>query len=489
MQNLLSLIIFLPISAVVLMGLFQVSLKVLRVISLATSVLVFLLVSYLGLNFDPLQSMQFVEVLPWIESYGINYFVGVDAISYILLFLVSLFIPMLFVFIWDEDRKGFFYNLLLLQTGVMGTLLSLDLILFYLFWEMMLLPIFIMIGAYGYGLRQANAMKIIMMTVLGSMTMLFSILYLGYLFFEDNGFWSFSLFGLSSMSFSSDISIILAAGFLLAFSIKIPLVGFHTWMAPAYSSAPTPALVILSAIMAKLGIYGLWRFGFTLFEGPLSYYAPLTITLSIVGILFYAIHAIMEKDLKRMFAFSSASHLSLITLGLFSINIYSWSGSLYLVATHAISSAGIFLLIGMIGKRIKSIKISDLGGIATVAPKFAFFFAFFALSIAGIPGTGGFVAELLIIMGAFKYSFWVGVFAATTMISAILFIFWMLQRTIYGKVSQKVADGFYELSRVELLLLLPLMLLLVLTGIFPSFFISFFEPTLGMMLFQIGDIS
>jgi NADH-quinone oxidoreductase subunit M len=312
------------------------------------------------------------------------------------------------------------------------------------------------------------------MTILGSMSMLFSIFYLGYTFFQTTGSWSFALNDLSTLAFDAKTSIWIAAGFLLAFAIKIPLVGFHTWMAPAYGSSPTPAVVILSAIMAKLGVYGIWRFGYGMFETTLSYYEPYIVILALIGLLYYAVHAIAEQNLRRMFAYSSGSHLSLIVLGVFLTNIYAWGGSLYFIATHALASAGIFLMIGLLYNRAKTVTIDELGGIATTAPRFAFFFVFFALSIAGLPGTGGFVAELLIIIGAFKANIWIGMLTATTMLSAMLYIFWMLQRTIFGLSSSKT-EAFRDLDLREMLMLFPLLFLLLLTGVAPSLFIPLFE--------------
>jgi NADH-quinone oxidoreductase subunit M len=485
MESLLTNIVFLPLIFILIMGLFRVSIHMLKVGSLTVTLMVFLLVLVLTYNFDPNQTMQFITIAPWITSYGITYYIGIDAISLTILLLISFLMPLLILFLWHEKRKGFFYNLLFLQTGVMGAVVSLDLVLFYLFWETMLLPIFIMIGKYGYGMRQFNAMKIIIMTVLGSMAMLFSILYLGYDYLQTTGAWSFALSDLSALQFDPKTSIFLASGFLLAFAIKIPLIGFHTWMAPAYSSAPTPALVVLSAIMAKLGIYGIWRFGFELFEKPLAFYTPVFVSFALVGVILYAIHAIMEKDLKRMFAFSSASHLSLIALGLIVANTYSWNGSLYLIATHALNSAGIFLMIGMLGLRLNTINISNLGGISSVAPRFAFFFAFFALGIAGVPGTGGFVAELLIIIGAFQYNIFVGVLTATTMIAAMVFVFWMLQRTIYGKTNS-VTEKFEDLRSSELVILVPIAILILLMGVAPSLFTPLFETNLDIILSNLG---
>ena len=479
-DHILTLIIFLPLFTAVVMGVFRVNTTVLKRGSFLSSALTLLLVFWLTLHFDPHGGMQFVKDLPWIQNTGIRYYLGVDFLSLTVLILITLLMPPLYLYMKHEERKGYWYNMLLLQTGVTGAVLSLDLVLFYLFWETMLLPIFIMIGKYGNGMHRYNAMKILLITILGSMSMLFSILYLGYMHYETTGVWSFALQDLSNIVFNAKTSIILAAGFLLAFAIKIPLVGFHTWMAPAYGSAPTPAVVIMSSIMAKLGVYGIWRFGFGLFETTLIYYAPFIIVLSLIGLIYYAVRAITEENLRKMFAYSSGSHLSLIALGLILTNIYAWSGSLYLIATHALASAGMFIMIGLTYKRFKTVQISELGGIASKAPLFTFFFAFFALSIAGLPGTGGFVAELLIIIGAFKTNFWIGFFAATTMLAAMVYVFWMLQRTLFGPDNDSVT--FQDLNMREMIMLLPLVLMLLLTGIAPSLFTPMFEPQLSAYL-------
>ena len=487
MEQILSNIIFIPTFVALLVALGGSRLRWLRIGAMFSSLMVMVLVVRVIMHFDPSGGMQFVRILPWIQNYGITYYIGVDSLSLVILTLIALLMPILYLYIWQEERRGYWYNLMILQTGVTGAVLSLDLVLFYLFWETMLLPVFIMIGRYGSGLNQYNSMKIVLMTILGSMSMFFSILYLGYEHYNTTGSWSFALHDLSTLNFDAQTSIWLVAGFLLAFAIKIPLVGFHTWMAPAYNSAPTPIVVILSAIMAKLGVYGLWRFGYGLFETTLAYYEPTIIVLAIVGLLYYAIHAIMEPNLKRMFAYSSGSHLSLIALGIIVTNIYGWGGSIYFIATHALASAGIFLMIGLLYKRTKSIMISNLGGIATVAPRFALLFVFFALSIAGLPGTGGFVAELLIIIGAFKSNLWIGVLTATTMLSAMLYIFWMLQRVVYGPVAQSV-EKFEDLNGREMSMLIPLVVLLIVTGIAPSIFFPYLEPQIQTMLADVINI-
>lgn len=480
MENILTNIIFLPLFMAVVLGSLRANIFYLKMGAMFSSVVTLFLVAFLTYNFDPEAGMQFGKNLPWIQNAGISYLVGVDSLSLVILILISLLMPPLYIYMYHENRKGYWYNMMLLQTGVTGAVLSLDLVLFYLFWETMLLPIFVMIGKYGNGMRQYNSMKIVLMTVLGSMSMLFSILYIGYVYFETHGVWSFALNDLASINFEARTSIWLASGFLLAFAIKIPLVGFHTWMAPAYGSAPTPAVVIMSSIMAKLGIYGIWRFGYGLFAQTLEFYAPYIIALALIGLLYYAIRAITELNLRRMFAYSSGSHLSLIALGLFLTNIYAWSGSLYFIATHALASAGMFIMIGLTYKRFNTVYLDSLGGIASKAPRFAFFFAFFALSIAGLPGTGGFVAELLIIIGAFKSNFWIGVLTATTMLSAMIYIFWMLQRALFSSANNECV--YEDLSVREIIMLAPLVILLLATGIFPSFFMQIFDAQLTLTL-------
>ena len=483
MHNILSNIIFAPLLMAVLLGLFRANLHLIKMGAILSSLITLGLTLLLTSHFDTSLGMQFVVNRPWIQNAGICYVLGVDYLSLTLLLLIALLMPLIYLYMLKEERKGYWYNMMLLQTGVTGAVLSLDLILFYLFWETMLLPIFVMIGKYGSGMKQFHAMKILLITVLGSMSMLFSILYIGYIHYESAGFWSFTLSNLSTIELSAKSSIWLTAGFLLAFAIKIPLVGFHTWMAPAYGSSPTPAVIIMSSIMAKLGIYGIWRFGYGLFDMTLSLYTPTLIALALIGLLYYAIRAITESDLRRMFAYSSGSHLSLIALGVFLTNIYAWGGSLYFIITHAIASAGMFMMIGLTYYRFKTLDINALGGIASIAPKFTFFFAFFALSIAGLPGTGGFVAELLIIIGAFKESFFIGMFSATTMLSAMLYVFWMLQRTLFGK--QHTSCEVEDLNFKELCMLTPLVVLLLVTGIAPSLFFPFFEPQLSSSLTEL----
>jgi NADH-quinone oxidoreductase subunit M len=478
MEKILTYIIFLPAVSALVMAFSGVSFRTLRIGSILSSIAVLFLSMFILLSYDTeMGGMQFVRSLPWISSYGISYSVGVDIVSLVIVSMTALLMPLLHIYMWNYEKKGYWYSMLMLHTGVTGAVLAQDLLLFYLFWETMLVPIFVMIGKYGHDMNRYNAMKIFLMTVLGSMAMLFSILYLGFEHFDRFSKWSFSLHDLSRIPFDPQTSLSLTAGFLLAFVIKIPLPGFHTWMAPAYGSAPTPALVILSSIMAKLGVYGIWRFGYGLFGDTIHHYEKWILALSVIGMVYYAVRAVGEENLRRMFAFSSGSHLSLTAMGIVLGNIYAWSGSLFFIASHAISSASLFLMTGMLYRRTGSVKISDLGGIASKAPIFALFFVFFALATVGVPGTAGFAGELMIIIGAFKESFVSGFAASVTMLTAMIFIFTMLRRVIYSADGEAVGE-FYDLKYAEMAILIPLALLLLVGGVAPSLFMDHFQTAL-----------
>jgi NADH-quinone oxidoreductase subunit M len=317
-------------------------------------------------------------------------------------------------------------------------------------------------------------MKFMLYTVFGSFMMLIAILYLGYSHFEQMHEWSFSLSNLQTLHLNSEEMILLFAAFIFAFSIKIPLFPFHTWLPQTYRAAPIGAIVIMSSLMAKLGIYAIWRFNFGLFEQTSLEYSEFFVYLGIFGMLYFGFAAMKQDELKKLFAYSSASHLSLIVMGLFAFNYYAHLGAFYMVASHALSSAAIFFMIGMIYKRTQELNINKLGGIVHQAPIFSIFFAFFALSIVGIPLTGGFVSELLLIIGGFHYSFIVGLLSATTLLVAILFIFKVIQKVLYGP--QKLEE-FEDLRTYEILSLIPLALIIIAMGIFPSYFIDKIKPT------------
>ena len=472
----LSLMIFIPILTSVFLYILPLPLRIVKIIALSSSTIVALISLQLYAQFVSTNELQFIEHYDWIKSYGITYHIGVDGVSLGLVMMVSLLMPLIGLGMINRDKKGLWLNLLLAEGGIMGAALSLDLMLFYLFWETMLLPIFFLIGLYGYGRHTFTSMKFTLYTIFGSLIMLLGILFLAISYKNQFGFYSFALNDLSKVVLSDQASLLTFLAFMLAFAIKVPLFPFHTWLSDTYRSAPTGAVIVMSALMAKLGVYAIWRFLFTLFHETSHELSIYFIILGLFGLIYFGILAMHQSHLKRLFAFSSASHLSLIVVGIFIYDVYGLMGSAYFIVAHALSSAGLFLMVGMLYERTKTHSLEALGGIAKQAPLFGFLFAFFALSTVGIPGTSGFVSEVLIILGAFNYNIYVGFVATTSILVAILFIFTMLQKTIYS-ATQSATENFYDLSKTELMALIPIALLILVMGVFPNYFLEKIEPT------------
>jgi len=474
MENILSLLIFIPIFSAIILFLLPLNVKFIRYASFIVTLFTTTLSLWMFNHFEATSHLQFVQEYNWIKEYGISYHVGIDGISLIIVMMTNLIMPLLYLSFWHLNRKGYWLNLLIVHGGLTGAALSLDLILFYLFWETMLLPIFFLIGIFGRENKNFMSMKFTLYTIFGSLLMLLAILYLGHTHHLQMGVWSFAITDLRLLHFDMQSSLLLFAAFIFAFSIKIPLFPFHTWLPQTYRAAPTGAIVIMSALMAKLGVYAIWRFVFTLFEELSLQSSHFFVILGLFGMIYFGIAAMKQRELKKLFAYSSASHLSLVVMGIFAFNYYAHLGAFYMIASHALSSAALFMMLGMIYKRTQSLHLHTLGGIAFHAPIFSVFFAFFALSIVGIPLTGGFVSELLLIMGAFKYNIILGFIAATTLLIAILFVFRVIQKVLYAKGSLK---AFEELRSYELFSLIPLALLILAMGIFPSYFIQKLKPT------------
>jgi len=474
MENILSLLIFIPIFSAILLFLLPLNVKITRYTSFIVTLFTTALSLWMYTHFEANSHMQFVEEYAWIKAYGISYHIGIDGISLIIIMMTNLIMPLLYLSFWHLDRKGYWLNLLIVHGGLSGAALSLDLILFYLFWETMLLPVFFLIGLFGRENKDFMSMKFTLYTIFGSLLMLLAILYLGHEHHLQFSHWSFSITDLHALRFDVQTTFLLFAAFIFAFSIKIPLFPFHTWLPQTYKAAPIGAIVIMSALMAKLGVYAIWRFVFTLFEELSFESSYFFVLLGLFGMIYFGVAAIKQRELKKLFAYSSASHLSFIVMGIFSFNYYAHLGAFYMIASHALSSAALFMMLGMIYKRTQSLHIHTLGGIVHHAPVFSAFFAFFSLSIVGIPLTGGFVSELLLIIGAFKYNIVFGFISATTLLIAILFVFKLMQKILYG---EKRLERFSELRLYELLSIVPLALLILAMGIFPSYFLDKIKPT------------
>ncbi len=484
--GLLSIIIFLPLLVSVILLILPISMKVTRNIAFATTIIIFFLSLSIFFRFRLEGYMQFREFHPWIKSYGIYYSLGIDGFSLIILMLITTLIPLAYLFLWKTKKaKGYWVSMLMIQTGVTGTLLSLDMVLFYFFWEAMLLPVFMIIGIYGTGNRIFSTIKITIYTIMGSLFMLVSILYLGVKFYQEFDIWSFQLSDLVQITtLTSTEQVFLFFGFMIAFAVKIPLFPFHTWLPQTYSNSPTGGVFLLSAIMAKLGIYGIVRFVLPLFPKQYVEFAPYFVALGIFGLIYFGIAALMQQNIKRMFAYSSASHLGFIVAGIFSLNAYGMMGAAFLIVAHAMATGGLFLLVGTMEYDLGTRTISGLGGIAKKAPYFTVAFALMLLSIVGLPGTNGFVSELLIIMGLFQYSHLAGAISAITVLVAASFMFWLFQRAVLVKTDNDVS-GMKDLEKKEIIGIFTLAAIVIAMGIYPHWFLYKIEPTIEHYLVDI----
>lgn len=486
--GILSIIIFLPMFVAFFMLFLPLGAKGTRNAAFITALIILALSGIVYQEFSLSGFMQFREHYQWIQSYGINYSIGIDGFSLIILMLIAVLIPCGYLFLWHGRTKGYWVSMLLIQSGITGSLFAQDLILFYFFWEAMLLPVFMIIGMFGTGNRVFSTIKVTIYTIMGSLFMFVSILYLGVAYYYEFGSWSFALNDLveiSTLSQSEEVWLFL--GFMLAFAIKIPLFPFHTWLLETYSNSPTGGVFLLSSIMAKLGVYGVVRFVMPLFPEVYKDFALFFMWLGIFGLLYFGIAALMQSNIKKMFAYSSASHLGFIVAGVFSLNAYGMTGAAFLMIAHAMATGGLFLLVGRMEYNLGIRTIGALGGIAKRAPLFTLFFTIMLLCIVGLPGTNGFVSEFLIILGAFGVSQSAGVVSALTVLIAASFMFWMFQRAILQDTPNDVST-MQDLSKKEVLGMLPLALLIIAMGIYPDWFFYKIEPTIHHYITNILQI-
>ncbi|MGM0519675.1 MAG: complex I subunit 4 family protein [Campylobacterota bacterium] len=489
-SEILSFIIFLP--AVVAFGLMITTKDVntIRNIAFLTTTVILALVLKIYVEFEPSAGMQFVTNVPWIETYGINYYIGLDGFSLTILMMIAILIPSAFLLLWEGKTKGYWINMLLVQAGVTGTLLSLDVVLFYFFWEVMLLPVFLLIGQYGFGNKVFTTIKVTVYTMAGSLLMFISILYLGVTYNNEFGTWSFAydeLTKITTLDYSTKVWLFL--GFLAAFAIKIPIFPLHTWIMETYKNAPTGAVFLLSSIMAKLGIYAIVRFMIPLFPDIYVEFSAWFVAIGLFGLVYFGIAALMQDDIKRLFAYSSASHLSFIAAGIFSLNEYGINGALYLIIAHAIATGALFLLVGLLHEQTGFKTIKDLGGIAKQAPIFTFVFAVMLFANVGLPGTNGFVSELLIIFGIYEFNHILGYISALTVIIGASYMLWMFQRAILqDRDESSPIIKMRDLKIKEIVGMAPWVILVFLMGIYPEIFINKFEPTVTHYLNDILKI-
>jgi NADH-quinone oxidoreductase subunit M len=461
-----------------------------RQVAVLTTFLVAALGIYVLAAFDRHHDgFQFVTHQPWISDLGISWSLGVDGISLFLVVLTAIIFPIaLFAATPEHDSKAYYAWLLVLEAGSMGAFMATDLFVFFVFFEVVLVPMYFLIGAWGHGERVYAAMKFFLYTMFGSAFLLVAIVATAILNAQATGTGiTFDIVELASnQAIATNTARWLFLAFTIAFAIKVPLFPVHTWLPDAHTEAPTAGSVILAAVMLKLGTYGMIRFGLFLFPEASVYFAPLLLTLGVIGIIYGAVVATMQRDLKRLVAYSSVAHMGFIVLGIFALNTQGLEGGVLQMVNHGVSTGALFILVGWIYERRHTRQISELMGLQKVAPIFAAVFTLVMLSSIGVPGLNGFVGEFLILMGAFASARWWAVVAAVGVILAAIYLLWAYQRVFHGAVDEDNAD-FRELRWTEGLVLLPLLGLIVFMGVYPKPVLERIEPSVTALVAHIEE--
>jgi NADH-quinone oxidoreductase subunit M len=463
---------------------------VLRAGALIVAVVTFLLSLPLYFRFDGRSAdYQFVEYARWMPDLGVGYHIGIDGISLLLVLLTTLITPVALASAWqsiDDRVKEFVVTLLVLETGMVGVFVSLDLFLFYVFWEAMLIPMYFIIGVWGGGRRIYAAVKFVLYTMVGSVLMLVAILFLYYQHGAATGTFTFDLPTVARWVIPPGTGqTLMFLAFAFAFAIKVPMFPFHTWLPDAHVEAPTAGSVILAGVLLKMGTYGFLRFCLPLFPDASLTFGPLVFALSIVGIAYGAWVSTVQPDIKKLVAYSSVSHLGFVMLGIFTLTPQGVVGGILQMVSHGLSTGALFLLVGMIYERRHTRLIADFGGLWAVIPAFSAVFLIAVLSSVGLPGLNGFVGEFLILVGAFQVSRPLAALATTGIIFAAVYLLWMYQRVIFGEVTHAENRTLRDLTPREWALMAPVLLFIVWIGVYPVAFTGKVEATVDALIAQV----
>jgi NADH-quinone oxidoreductase subunit M len=481
----LSALILLPILGAVLITIISNKhLEIVKLIAMLFSVGVGGMSIWLLASFKTDDSgFQYVSQHDWVMSWGISWHLGVDGVSLFLVVLTGILFPLVILGVDPHhDHKRYLAWLLLLEAGVMGSFLSLDLFLFFIFFEIVLVPMYFLIGGWGYDKRVYAATKFFLYTMLGSAFMLVGIIATAVLARRDIGYLTFDLVTIAEQaSFATNTGRWLFVSFAIAFAVKVPIFPLHTWLPDAHTQAPTGGSVILAGVLLKMGTYGFLRFGLYLFPAAAVWAKPVLLTLAVIGIIYGAIAATMQTDLKRLVAYSSVAHLGFIVLGIFAITSQSLTGSVMQMVNHGISTGALFLLVGMIYERRHTRQIAELRGIQSVAPIFSAAFMIVMLSSIGVPGLNGFAGEFLILIGSFQSARWWTIVAATGVILAALYLLWAYQRVFHGEPDE-ANSTFAEMTLREGALVMVFIGLIGFTGVYPKPMLERIEPSVDKLV-------
>ncbi len=430
-------------------------------------------------------AFQFVEQVAWLRGLGISYSVGIDGISLFLVLLTTFLVPIVILAGWGDVHKRikeYMILLLLMETGMVGAFVATDLFLFYVFWEVMLIPMYFLIGVWGGGRRIYAALKLVLYTMFGSLLMLIAILYFVWQHKAATGELSFDLVRLYDFSVPLAEQRWLFAAFTLAFAIKVPMFPFHTWLPDAHTEAPTGGSVILAGVLLKMGTYGFLRFAFPLFPLAAAEAMPYLATLAAIGIVYGALVCMVQPDMKRLVAYSSVSHLGFVMLGMAALNVEGIQGSLYQMLGHGLSTGALFLAVGVIYERRHTRLIREFGGLWQQLPVYGGIFLVVLFSSAGLPGLNGFVGEFLILLGAFKTYPWLAAAATSGVVLGAVYLLWMYQRVMLGPLTNPKNRELHDLSAREIVVFVPLIVMMFVMGLYPKPFLMRTEPTIEAYL-------
>ncbi len=451
-----------------------------RQVALAVSVVTFLASLHVWSGFDGTSAdFQFVERYTWLPDFGISYHVGLDGITLWLVILTTFLTPLALLCSWEsvQDRvREFSFFMLALEAAMIGVFISIDLFLFYVFWDAMLIPMYFLIGIWGYEQRIYAAIKFMLYTMAGSVLMLLAIIWVAYYHQTAVGVISFDLLDLYALDIPAALQTWLFLAFALAFAIKVPVFPFHTWLPDAHVQAPTAGSVILAGVLLKMGTYGLLRFAFPLFPDAAMQFAPYLATLAVIGIVYGALVAMVQPDMKKLVAYSSVSHLGFVVIGLCAMNVTGVQGAVYQMLAHGISTGGLFLIVGMLSDRRHTKLIAEYGGLKAVTPKLVAMFLLVTLASVALPGMNGFVGEFLIFVGSFSETRVLTSIAATGVILSAVYMLWMFQRVNYGPLTNPKNKGLRDLSPREWVVIAPIAAMCVVMGVFPGIFLRPMEP-------------
>ena len=489
MDSLLTLLVFFPAVAAVF-G-FLVDSKSIKAYGITIVVIEFFISLFLWMSFDATNpGFQFIENVPIIQDFGINYFLGVDGIA-LFLVVLSTFMTMIAVIGLGPHKnfKNLIISILFLEMTMVGVFVSLDVILFYIFWELSLIPMLYIVGAWGAERRIYAAIKFFLYTFAGSLIMLVGILYMAFLYHEATGVWSFSIPDWHSLVVPFDLQLWLFGAFFLGFAIKVPMFPFHTWLPYAHGQAPTVGSVILAAILLKMGTYGFVRFSLPMFPDASVYFITPIAILSIIMVIYTAMIAYVQEDMKQVVAYSSISHMGIIIIGTFAMNAEGIVGAIFLMLSHGIVSGALFMLVGVIYDRRHTKMMSEFGGLASSMPRFATVYGIMLMASVGLPLTIGFVGEFLALLGFYAISPIMTALAGTGIILGAVYMLRLYKKSFFGEITNEKNKNLPDLNAREITAFVPLVLLVVYLGVYPKPVLDPIDTSVKNMIIQMHDKS